>query len=53
MASAERKPIEGAWERSPQWSPEAKAMLRKSGGFAPEAGGILISHAKTRLKLKR
>jgi len=49
MASAKREPIADR-ESNPQWGPGAKPL---GMGFAPEAGGILISDAKTTLKLKR
>jgi len=43
MASAEREPIAGSpVEPTLQWGPGAKPLVM---GFAPEAGGILISDA--------
>jgi len=34
MASAKREPIMGSEGFAPQWGPEAKPMVRGSGGFA-------------------
>ena len=35
MASAQREPIAGVWERSPQRGPGAEPLVRESGGKAP------------------
>jgi len=36
------------WGQS-QWDPAAKPLVRGSGAKPPEAGGILISHAKNKI----
>jgi len=56
MASAEREPIAGVWGRSLQWDPGANHLLSCSGGQGakpPEAGGILISHAKNKIETEK
>jgi len=35
MASAERKPITGVWEQSPQWGPGAEPLVGGKKGKAP------------------
>jgi len=52
MASAEHEPIVEVLGQSPQWGPEAKPLIKESGGKAPrpEAGGILISNAKNKIE---
>jgi len=37
MASAEPEPIPGVWGQSPQRGSGAEPLVRRSGGFAPEA----------------
>jgi len=40
MAIAEREPITGAWERSPQWGPGAEPVVRGSARSPPEAESL-------------
>jgi len=41
------------WGQSPQWDPAAKPLVRGSGAKPPEAGGILISHAKNQIETEK
>ena len=52
-ASAEREPIAGVRGGAPSGSEGKAAWSGVRGEVPPEAGGILISDAKTRLKLKK
>ena len=43
MTSAKREPEMWVWGLFPQWNPEAKPLIRESGGFTPEAGEFLAN----------
>jgi len=56
MVSVKRETIAGVWGQSPQRDPGAKHLLSCSvgqGAKPPEAGGILISHAKNKIETEK